>query len=137
MARKPKAPESDLEQAFLHYWKLLGNGAEPCLQHRGIVKRFTKRGKPVYTNHKFDLAFPEERLAVEIEGGIFTGGRHVRGLGYHKDCIKYNLAAEQGWIVLRYTALHISDDPISMINQVLSVLKNRRAQQPVQMRLIA
>ncbi len=134
--KKPPATESDLEEAFLHYWKLFGDGTEPCLQHRGIVKRLTKKGKPVMTNHRFDMAFPEKRVAIEIEGGVFNNGRHVRGMGYHKDCTKYNLAAQQGWIVLRYTSLHISDDPVSMINQVLAVLRNRGSQS-VQMRLIA
>jgi hypothetical protein len=31
---------------------------------------------------RFDLAWPSLRLALEIEGGTWTGGRHVRGNGF-------------------------------------------------------
>lgn len=51
---------------------------------------------------RFDFAFPDQKLAVEVEGGIFTGGRHTRGAGYRKDMEKYNAAAILGWRVLRF-----------------------------------
>jgi len=51
-----------------------------------------------------DFAWPDKMLAVEIEGGIWTGGRHVTGSGYTADCRKYNLAQLSGWTVLRFTA---------------------------------
>jgi len=52
---------------------------------------------------RFDFAILEEMLAIEIEGGLYTNGRHVRGSGYIKDMEKYNRAAIEGWTVLRYT----------------------------------
>lgn len=52
---------------------------------------------------RFDLAWPDLMIAVEVEGGIWTGGRHVRGEGYEKDCEKYNEAQLAGWMVLRFT----------------------------------
>lgn len=54
-------------------------------------------------NWRFDLAFPDLMLGIEIEGGIWTGGRHVRGQGYENDCIKYNSAIILGWNLLRFT----------------------------------
>ena len=44
-----------------------------------------------------------DNLAVEIDGGIWTGGRHTRGLGFQRDMEKLNLAAIEGWSVLRFT----------------------------------
>lgn len=52
---------------------------------------------------RFDFAWPDLRVAVEIEGGIFSGGRHTRGKGFESDCEKYNAAASDGWRVLRFT----------------------------------
>lgn len=50
---------------------------------------------------RFDFAWPAEKVAVEIEGGIWTRGRHSRGKGMESDMRKYNRAASLGWIVLR------------------------------------
>lgn len=52
---------------------------------------------------RFDLAWPDFLIAVEVEGGIWTGGRHVRGEGFEADCEKYNEAQLAGWMVLRFT----------------------------------
>lgn len=70
--------------------------------------RAIKLPKPVreYRFHekrrfRFDFAWPELKIAVEVDGGTFSGGRHVRGLGHRTDAIKFNLAACSGWSVLR------------------------------------
>lgn len=51
---------------------------------------------------KFDFALPEAKVAIEIEGGIFSGGRHTRSVGYLKDLEKYNTATKLGWRIFRY-----------------------------------
>lgn len=52
---------------------------------------------------RFDLAFPSVLWALEIEGGVWTRGRHTRGAGYTNDIRKYNAAALLGWRILRVT----------------------------------
>lgn len=52
---------------------------------------------------RFDYAWPDLMLAVEVDGGVFTGGRHTRGAGFLRDMQKQNLAVRNGWAVLRYT----------------------------------
>lgn len=52
---------------------------------------------------RFDYAWPAHRLALEVEGGIFTGGRHSRGAGMLADIEKYNAAVLAGWRLLRVT----------------------------------
>ncbi len=52
---------------------------------------------------RFDFAAPVLKLGVEVEGGIWSRGRHVRGGGFEKDAEKYNNAAILGWRVLRFT----------------------------------
>ncbi|MGN6555625.1 MAG: hypothetical protein ACTHLW_18105 [Verrucomicrobiota bacterium] len=53
---------------------------------------------------KFDYAHPPTKVAVEIEGGIWSGGRHTRGDGFQEDCDKYNTATLMGWRVFRLTS---------------------------------
>jgi very-short-patch-repair endonuclease len=53
---------------------------------------------------RFDFAWPDLMIAVEIEGGTWSGGRHTRGAGFENDCIKYNAATSQGWAVYRFTS---------------------------------
>ena len=50
-----------------------------------------------------------EGLAVEVDGGTRTGGRHTRGDGYEKDAEKLNEAALMGWCVLRVTGDMVRD----------------------------
>ena len=53
---------------------------------------------------KFDYAYPEVKLAIEIEGGIyFVTGGHKSIQGLQRDLEKYNLATQNGWRILRYT----------------------------------
>ena len=52
---------------------------------------------------RFDYAWPDRKIALELEGGTWVGGRHTRGAGYRNDCRKYNRAAVLGWIVIRAT----------------------------------
>lgn len=65
----------------------------PTLEHRFHPTR----------KWQFDLAWPDQRIALEIEGGIWTGGRHTRGSGFAGDMEKYNQAGLLGWRVFRVT----------------------------------
>ena len=59
--------------------------------------------------YRFDFAWPDVKVACEVEGGTFIQGRHVRGKGFEGDCEKYNLAACLGWRVIRVTSKMIHD----------------------------
>jgi hypothetical protein len=43
------------------------------------------------------------KIAVEIDGGVFIGGRHTRGTGFVRDMEKLNLAGLLGYRVFRFT----------------------------------
>ena len=55
---------------------------------------------------RFDRAYPQVKVAVELEGGIWMGkqGRHTNPKGFESDAEKYNAAALMGWKVFRLTA---------------------------------
>jgi hypothetical protein len=65
---------------------------------------------------RFDFAWPDLKVAFEIEGAVFgraidgadgkkyrLGGRHSTGKGLQEDAVKYNRAAIFGWLVIRAT----------------------------------
>ena len=50
---------------------------------------------------KFDFAWEAPHfLALEVQGGIFTGGRHTQGAALLKEYEKLNAAASRGWRVM-------------------------------------
>ena len=51
---------------------------------------------------RFDFAWPDFDVAVEIAGGTFAGGRHTTGVGFHQDAEKSNAANLLGWTLLVY-----------------------------------
>jgi very-short-patch-repair endonuclease len=56
---------------------------------------------------RFDFAWPRQRLAVEVDGGLWIGGRHVRPAAVEVECEKSALAAINGWRVIHVAARHI------------------------------
>lgn len=64
---------------------------------------------------RFDFAIPDLKIAFEIEGAHWAGGRHSRGKGFERDIEKYNYAALTGWKVLRATYTQIKSGEFSLI----------------------
>lgn len=75
---------------------------------------------------RFDYAWPIDSrwgmLALEVEGGAFTRGRHTRGVGFIKDMEKYSEAAAMGWRILRVTPSQLcTTETIQLIKRALNV----------------
>lgn len=102
MAGKAKKEEAKVildEVCALMSTSYKGIGAH-CLEYRFHPVR----------KWRFDYAFPDIKLAIELDGGVWISGRHNRGVGYIKDMEKLNEAAILGWHVLRF----IPDDAHSL-----------------------
>ena len=50
---------------------------------------------------RIDYAIIDHKIAIEVEGGVFTQGRHTRGAGFVNDMEKYNALTVQGWRLIR------------------------------------
>ena len=69
---------------------------------------------------RLDYAWLEQKVGLEGDGGIWTGGAHGRGTGITRDQLKTNLAAGEGWRILRCTPSKLaSDDTLDHINRAL------------------
>jgi very-short-patch-repair endonuclease len=55
-----------------------------------------------------DYAHEESRTLVELEGGVWVGGRHTRGQGFVADAEKYFEATLAGWRVVRLVSSQIT-----------------------------
>lgn len=101
---------SQLEEAFIQYWRILAP--------RGLPE--PSRELCVIPGRRFrcDFVWPASRLVVEVDGGQYkaNGGRH----NSDKDREKMNLLTLHGWRVLRYSGSMINTDPDTMIKQVTS-----------------
>jgi len=70
--------------------------------------------------YRVDVAFPHLKVAVEVMGGTWNGGRHVRGAGYELDCEKACLLAVLGYRYLPVTTKQVrSGSALKWIEQVL------------------
>lgn len=126
--------KSSLERAFLHYWTIAGRDL-PQPKHnyrfaaltvgtgRGLRARLRQAN---LRDWKFDFAWPEVLLAVELEGGTYTRGRHVRPAGYEADCEKYNAGIALGWAILRYTNRMLNDHPLETFAQIQDLYDERQ-----------
>lgn len=96
------APFIPLRKKRLRDSSELENAFALILYRNGLIG--WQREYKFCANRRFraDFADVTNRVLVEIEGGAFSGGRHVRGAGFVKDCEKYNIATALGWRVLRY-----------------------------------
>ena len=61
---------------------------------------------------RFDFAWPEYQIFLEVEGGTWTQGRHNRGSGYQKDAEKYNEASRLGWLKFVVTTSSVNKDQV-------------------------
>jgi hypothetical protein len=52
---------------------------------------------------RFDAAWPDQMIAIEIHGGVYSFGHHVRGKGFEDDREKANEATVMGWRLLEYS----------------------------------
>lgn len=75
---------------------------------------------------RFDRCFVDRKIAIELEGGVWNGGRHARGAGIVGDCIKYNCATVEGWRVLRFTTDMLRDDPAACIALVAELYEGTK-----------
>lgn len=110
-SKTPK-PLSRGEEAFMLHCTV--EGLEPQREFRFCERMW-----------RFDFAWPAQKLALEVEGGIWTSGRHTRGSGYANDLAKYNRAAMLGWRVLRFTTQMVESG--QAINEVLEALREAAA----------
>ena len=69
---------------------------------------------------RFDYCWIDKKIALEVEGGVWTNGRHTRCSGFIKDMEKYNNAALLGYRIIKCTPTSLMDkENIKLIENIL------------------
>jgi very-short-patch-repair endonuclease len=110
--------KSDAERAFETYWTIVAGCDAPAPIYDSEFGHPTRRCR-------FDYQWPAEKVACEIDGGVWSAGRHTRGKGFEDDCEKINTAQALGWQVYRFTPGMLEADPETCIRLILIALAKR------------
>ena len=94
-----------------------------------FVRRET--GATVTPEHRFhparkwriDYAIIDHKIAIEVEGGAYTNGRHTRPMGFIGDMEKYNELTRAGWRLIRVTPQKLmSMNTINLIKDLINAV---------------
>lgn len=102
---------SHLERGFSVIWELYGT-----VPAESQVIFHPQRG------WLLDFAWVSRLIALEIQGGTFSRGRHSRGKGQAEDAAKNNAAVMMGWRMLYATTDMLKNDPISICDMIKQLL---------------
>ena len=72
---------------------------------------------------RFDYSHPDLKIAIEIEGGVWNRGRHLRGQGFINDMEKYNKASADGWTLFRFSTQQVEEGYV--ISYLIDYLKSK------------
>ncbi|MDC5324333.1 endonuclease domain-containing protein [Acinetobacter baumannii] len=85
--------------------RVVSEGEATLVQHLKTQKISFEQEYKFHPTRKWraDFLITGTKILIEVEGGIWSGGRHTRGKGYIGDMEKYNSAAMMGFTVLRFS----------------------------------
>lgn len=87
---------------------------EPVAEHRFHPER----------RWRFDYAFLDAKVALEVEGGVWAGGRHTSSKGFLGDIEKYSEAAAAGWLIVRCTPKNLCT--LTTVDRVKRAIASRK-----------
>jgi very-short-patch-repair endonuclease len=105
-------------ESELEIWGLRHVFDVPGLRH-GARQRWVRVNG---TNYRVDVAFDEERVAVELDGSAAHGSREQRERDVHRDAA----LASAGWLTIRFTYERLTSDPDGCRGDLLATLAGRR-----------
>ena len=97
--RKAKRPASVKKE------RVVSEGEAILSQHLRTLKIEFEQEFKFHPTRKWraDFHLKGKKILVEVEGGIWSNGRHTRGKGYLGDLDKYNAATMMGYQVIRFS----------------------------------
>ena len=114
--RKAKRPASVKKE------RVVGEGEAILSQHLRTLKIEFEQEFKFHPTRKWraDFHLKDKKILVEVEGGIWSNGRHTRGKGYLGDLDKYNAATMMGYQVIRFSTEQVKSG--SAIEQIFKLI---------------
>jgi very-short-patch-repair endonuclease len=104
-------------------WSAAERCAHRLLRKEGITGWFSNyRIRAGARTYFLDIAFPVDRVAVEIDGRLF----HDDPLVFESDRHRQNIVTLAGWTVLRFTWRMLQDAPNDVVATVRQALRRAR-----------
>ena len=130
LSRRPQLPG---RAALFDLLGMLGAGAQSELEIWGMLHVTDVAGLPpcrrqhrVFLQHghaDLDVAWPQVRLAVELDGAAFHGSAEQRERDLRRDAA----LAAQGWLVLRFSYRRLTREPAACRAEIAAVYRSRLA----------
>ena len=117
--RKAKRPASVKKE------RVVSEGEAILSQHLRTLKIEFEQEFKFHPTRKWraDFHLKDKKILVEVEGGIWSNGRHTRGKGYLGDLEKYNEATMMGYQVIRFSTEQVkSGKAIEQIEKMVGDL---------------
>ena len=102
---------SKLERRFELIWRALDGPKLECEYRFYPTRRW-----------RADYAHIKSRTLIELEGGVWVGGRHNRASGFVADAEKYLEAALGGWRVVRLVGAQIN---LNTLGRIVTAIRNQ------------
>jgi len=93
---------SSLEQKFTLLWQACNGPTLEEEYHFCPVRKW-----------RADFFHRPTLTLIEIEGGMWSGGRHQKGFGFSADAVKYNVASYMGFRLFRLPSSLLTTEYVS------------------------
>jgi very-short-patch-repair endonuclease len=133
-AELTRMPKLSGRRSLRRLIELLTIGCQSELELFGYERVFSHHSMPTLASQYqiqlrsgtiyLDLADPETRIGIELDGAEFHDGPLARERDRRRDVELATL----GWVILRFSARRLREDPAGVRREVLAVVRARRAQ---------
>ncbi|MHC3125283.1 DUF559 domain-containing protein [Acinetobacter sp. GN11] len=105
--------------------RVVSEGEATLVQHLKTHKIGFEQEYKFHPTRKWraDFLITGTKILIEVEGGVWSGGRHTRGKGYIGDMEKYNEAAMMGFTVLRFSTEQVKSG--LAVQQIVKMVSKR------------
>ena len=110
--KTPKTPTLKKKDDYTHlelYLKSLSIDIDKQVMVKDLIDGFKSLERCDYV-----LSKGGKVLILEVEGGVFTQGRHVRPKGFINDTLKYNSLTLAGFFLIRIAGHHAAKSPVTV-----------------------